>query len=203
MPLSTKFKPVDSVQAATGLRLQLVEKEDILPGMPFVLYKNNLEEIEQIFKKEIAESIKTDSHGIIAKADSLGSLEALLSILRQENIPVLKAGVGNVNKADVVNAKANLQINELDAVIVGFNISVDEAAKEISGDVTILTDDVVYKLIENIQKFRSEKTKEIEKERLMGLTALGKIRVLHQYVFRNTSPAIFGVKVEAGKLILD
>ncbi|MEK6741728.1 MAG: translation initiation factor IF-2 [Nanoarchaeota archaeon] len=200
MPLSTKFKPVDSVQAATGLRLQLVEKEDILPGMPFVLYKNNLEEIEQIFKKEIAESIKTDSHGIIAKADSLGSLEALLSILRQENIPVLKAGVGNVNKADIVNAKANLQINELDAVIVGFNISVDEAAKEISGDVTILTDDVVYKLIENIQKFRSEKTKEIEKERLMGLTALGKIRVLHQYVFRNTSPAIFGVKVEAGKI---
>ncbi len=199
-PLSTKFKPVDFVYAATGLRLQLVEKEEILPGMPFVLYKNNLEEIEQIFKKEIAESIKTDKHGIIAKADSLGSLEALLTILRQENIPVLKAGVGSINKADIVSAKANFQINKLDAVIVGFNVSVDESASEIKENVTILTDDVVYKLIENIQKFRDEKTKEIEKERLLGLTSLVKIRVLHQHVFRNTSPAIFGIKIEAGKL---
>ena len=200
MPLSMKFEPVDSVQAATGLRLQLVEKEEILPGMPFVIYKNNLQEIENLFKKEIAESIKTDNHGIVAKADSLGSLEALLSILKQENIPVLKAGVGNINKNDIVSAKANLQINKLDAVIVGFNTSIEEGVSEIKGDVTILVDGVVYKLIENIQKFRSEKTKEIEKERLLGLTSLGKIKVLHQYVFRNTSPAIFGVKVEAGKI---
>jgi translation initiation factor 5B len=200
LPLSAKFSPVEKVYAATGLRLQLVEKEEILPGMPFVIYKNNLEEIEQIFKKEIAESIKTDKHGIIAKADSLGSLEALLTILRQENVPVLKAGVGNINKADIVSAKANLQINKLDAVIVGFNISVDEGASEIKGDVTILTDDVVYKLIENVQKFREKKSKEIEKERLLGLTSLGKMRVLHQHVFRNTSPCIFGVKVEAGKI---
>jgi len=201
MPLSTKFKPKEKVQAATGLRLQLVEKEEILPGMPFVLYKNNLEEIERIFKKELSESIKTDKQGVIAKADSLGSLEALLSILRQEKIPVLKAGVGNINKTDIVGAKANLQINPLDAVILGFNVSVDEGANEIKGKVNILTDDVVYKLIENVQKFREEKRKEIEKERLLGLSSLGKLKVLHQHVFRNTSPAIFGVKVEAGKII--
>ncbi len=47
--------------------------------------------------------------------------------------------------------------------------------------------------------FREEKRKEIEKRRLMELTNLCKLRILHQYVFRNTNPAIFGVKVEAGK----
>ena len=82
--------------------------------MPFQIYKNNMEEIEKIFRQQISESIKTDNHGIVAKADSLGSLEALLTILRQENIPVLKAGIGNINKTDVVNAKANLKINEID-----------------------------------------------------------------------------------------
>ena len=35
----------------------------------------------------------------------------------------------------------------------------------------------------------------------MELTTISKLRVLPQYVFRNTSPAIFGVKIEAGKLI--
>jgi translation initiation factor 5B len=35
----------------------------------------------------------------------------------------------------------------------------------------------------------------------MELTTLCKLNILHQYVFRNTKPAIFGVKVEAGKLI--
>ena len=88
--------------------------------MPFLEYKNNEEKIKEIFKKELTESIKTNNSGIIAKADSLGSLEALLLLLRQKNIPVLKAGIGNVNKTDFSSAKANLEINELDAIIIGF-----------------------------------------------------------------------------------
>ncbi len=201
LPLSFKFEPKEKVQAATGLRLQLVEKEEILPGMPFRIYKNNKEEIEKIFRQQISESIKTDKQGIIAKADSLGSLEALLTILGQENIPVLKAGIGNINKTDVVNAKANLQINEIDAVIVGFNVAIDLEAEGIKGNISILTDDVIYKLIENLHKLREDKRKEIEKRRLLGLSSLFKLRILKQHVFRNTNPAIFGIKVEAGKLI--
>ena len=201
-PLSSKFKPKDKVQASTGLRIQLVEKTNILPGMPFVIFKGNKEKIKETFKKEILESIKTDKQGIIAKADSLGSLEALLALLKQEKIPVLRAGIGNINKTDIISTKANLEINELDAVIVGFNVSIDEEAKEIINEkIKILTDDVIYKLIENITEFRTEKQKEIEKKRLMGLTTICKLKILHQYVFRNTKPAIFGVKVEAGKLI--
>jgi translation initiation factor 5B len=34
----------------------------------------------------------------------------------------------------------------------------------------------------------------------MELTSLCKLEILHQYVFRNTKPAIFGIKVLAGKL---
>ena len=200
-PLSSKFKPKEKVQASTGLRMQLVEKKDILPGMPFMKYENNEKEIKEIFKKEILESIKTDKQGIIVKADSLGSLEALLTLLRQEHIPVVKAGIGNINKTDIISAKANLEINELDAIIIGFNISVEEDAKEMQSGIKILTDDVIYKLIEDLTEFREEKQKEIEKKRIMGLTTICKLKILHQYVFRNTKPAIFGVKVEAGKLV--
>lgn len=203
-PLCAKFCPKDSVQASTGIRMQLVSKEEILPGMPFEIYKNNLSELKEKFKKEISENIKTDKQGIIAKADSLGSLEALLTLLKQSNVPVVKAGIGNINKADVISAKANLEINELNAIIVGFNVSIDEDAKEISDKKTkIITDDVVYKLIENLEEFRKQKQNEIEKKRLMSLTTICKLKILHQYVFRNTNPTIFGVRVEGGKLKKD
>ena len=81
-PLCAKFKPKDKVTASTGLKMQLVEKAEIPPGMPFEIYKDNLEEIKKKFGKEISESIKTQKQGIIAKADSLGSLEALFVLLK-------------------------------------------------------------------------------------------------------------------------
>jgi len=200
--LCSRFKPKENVQASTGLRMQLVEKANILPGMPFVIYKNNKKEIKAKFKKEISENIKTQKQGIIVKADSLGSLEALLFLLKQENIPVVKVGIGNINKTDIISAKANLEINPLDAVIVGFNVSIDEDAKEILQDnIKILKDDVIYKLIEDLTEFRIEKSKEIERKRLMELATICKLRVLPQYVFRNTKPAIFGVRIEGGKLV--
>lgn len=205
-PLKPRFKPKEKVQASTGLRMQLVEKAEILPGMPFVIYKENKEKIKEMFKKEISKSITSSlsKQGIIVKADSLGSLEALLVMLKQSNIPVLKAGIGNINKNDIASAKVNLEVNEIDAIIVGFNVSIDEEAKSLieqSKKIKILTDDVIYKLIENLVEFRDAKRKEIEKARLLGLTTLCKLKILHQYLFRNTNPAIFGVKVETGKLI--
>ncbi len=200
-PLCAKFKPVEKVTASIGLRLQLCDKIDVLPGMPFVVFKKNKEEITKMFKKELSENIKTQKQGIIAKADSLGSLEALLVLLKQENIPVVKAGIGKINKNDIISAKANLEINELDAVIVGFNVNIDEEASVIKGGIKILTDNVIYKLIEDLVEFRKEKKRDIEKKRMMGLASLFKIKILPQYVFRNTSPAIFGVRVEAGKLV--
>ena len=199
-PLSHKFSPKNKVQASTGLRMQITEKIEALPGMPFLTFKDNKKEIQAQFKKQLSEAIKTDKQGIIAKADSLGSLEALLTLLKQQNIPVVKAGIGNINKTDIISAKANLEINELNAVIAGFNVSTDEEAKDIKGNIPIIENEVIYKLIEDLTKFREEKSGEIEKNRLMQLTALCKLKILPQYVFRNTSPAIFGVKIEAGKL---
>ena len=201
-PLSTKFAPKEKVLAATGLRMQFSEKTDILPGMPFLAYNGNKEKIKEIFKKELSENIKTQKHGIIAKAESLGSLEALLLLLSQNNIPVVKAGIGDINKSDIISAKANFEINELDAMIIGFNVKVNEEAKtSASSNIKILTEEVIYKLIEDIVEFRKEKVNEMEKKRLIGMSSLCKLRILPKFVFRNTKPAIFGARVETGKLL--
>jgi len=203
-PLCAKFKTQGKVKASTGIRMQLIEKTDVLPGMPFVLYSGNKEEIKEQLKKQIGENIKTEKKGIIAKADSLGSLEALLVLLKQSNIPVVKAGIGSINKTDFINAKANVETDESNAVIAGFNVSIDEDIKLLSENdkkIRIIKEEVIYKLIEKVIEEREKLRKEIEKRRLMELTTICKLNILHQYIFRNSNPTIFGVKVEGGKLI--
>lgn len=201
LPLSDKFKPTFSCHAATGIRLQLTEQQNILSGMPFQTFKNEAE--IQNLAKEISEGIKLDKDGIIVKADSLGSLEVLLLLLKQENIKVSKAGIGNITKKDVIAAQTNLETNTLNAIVLGFNVNEDEEAKQLASNIKILKDDVIYKLIENLQEFRQEKEKEIKREKLMKLATLCKLKILHQHVFHNSNPAIFGVAVEGGTLKKD
>lgn len=200
-PLCSSFKNKQEVTAATGLRLQLTEKKEILPGMPFVIFRNNLEEIEKELKKEISNSIQTEKEGIIAKADSLGSLEALLTLLKEAGISVSKAGIGNVNKSDVTSAKTNYESTRENAVIVAFNVDLDEEAKLILGNIKIISNQVVYKIIDDLTKWREETRKEVEREKLSELAHLFKLEILPQYIFRNSNPAIFGVKILAGKLV--
>jgi len=197
LPLSFKYKSVKSAIAATGIRMQLKNKEGVTPGMPFQKIDNNLEKIKSEFKKEISGIIKTDKQGIIIKAESLGSLEALIFLLKQENVQIIKANIGQIGKSDIVSAKANLDINPLDAVILGFNVELEEDVEK--GNVKILTNNVIFRLIEDLKEWQKKRAEEIEREKMLGLATICKLEILSQYIFRNSNPAIFGVRVVAGK----
>jgi len=199
--LNSKFIPVKKVSATAGIRMQLINDKEILPGMPFTIFKNNLQEIEKEFKKELS-PIKTDKIGIVIKADSLGSLEALITILKQNNINIVNAGIGKITKKDIISAEANLNEDPLNAVILGFNVEEDDETKELlkNSKIKIIKDDIIYKLIETLLKYQKQKSDEIKKQALMKLAPLSKLTILHNYVFRNSNPAVFGIRVEAGKL---
>ena len=196
--LSNKYVAEKSVVAATGIRLQLTEKEGIIAGMPFQQVKGDLESVKNQLRKEMSGALKLDKQGIIIKADSLGSLEALMTLLRQENIEILKAGIGPIGKADVLAAKANTESRPENAAVVGFNVALDDEVQTFG--VKVLMNQVVYKLIEDLQLWRKEKQAEIEREKMMGLATICKLEILPQYVFRNSNPAVFGVRVLAGKV---
>jgi translation initiation factor 5B len=201
LPVSSKFKATDEAGAATGIRMQLKENVEVLPGMPFQAIKGNLKEIEKEFKKQVTEKIKTDDEGIIIKADSLGSLEALMELLRQAKVKVCKAGIGSIDKKDVISANTNYKNDPTQAVVLGFNVSHEEDIKDLNlKNIKIIEDEVVYKIIEQLEEFQEEKRKEVEKARLTELASICKLTILHDYIFHNSNPAIFGVKVESGKL---
>jgi translation initiation factor 5B len=201
LPLNKGYKTVDQATAATGLRLQIISKEEILPGMPIQVISedNPLEKIQEEFSKEISEEIQTEGYGIIAKADSLGSLQALLTLLKQANIPVLKAGIGPITKKDVYSCSAIQE--EDDKIIIGFNVQPLDEIQDLDEikSIKIITNEIVYKLLEDLEKYKDEKRQEIERKKLSELPTIAKLKVL-DFCFRNTSPAVFGVKVEAGKL---
>jgi len=197
LPLSKGFESVEKASAAAGLRLQVTSKEEILSGMPFQIIKNNIKEIEDTFSEEVSEGIQLDDNGIFVKADSLGSLEAILFLLRQKQIRIIKAEIGSITKKDLVFLE---NLPEEDKFMLGFNVDYDEELKkEGITNKGVIFNDIVYKLIEDFEKAREEKTKESERKKLEELPSLAKIFIL-PYVFRNSNPAIFGIRVEGGVL---
>ena len=118
-------------------------------------------------------------------------------LLKQNNIQILKAGIGKINKQDITTAMTSQPENQ---IILGFNTTVEEDALELKNKVKILEDDVIYKLIENLEEYQEKTKQEEEREKLLELGNVCKLEILKDYVFRNSNPAIFGVKVLAGNL---
>ena len=195
LALGKGFKVVKQSTAAAGIRIQIPESQNALPGMPFVSMKNLAEASAEV-QKEVLEAIKLDKDGIIIKADSLGSLEALLFLLKKSGIKVVRAGIGNISRTDIISASANLKQRPLDALVLGFNVTAEEEAKS-DEKVKILHNDVIYKLIEDFEEWREEKEKEILRDKLSELTLPCKIKTL-KYIFRQSNPAVIGVRVEGG-----
>ncbi len=203
----SEFLQVDKVYAATGVKIVAPNIDDVIAGMPIVTVTNesqsNVLDLSEELQKEIEEVlIETDNEGVIIKADTLGSLEALKYILEENNIPVRRASIGNITKKDVVEADALKEKNLQYSAILGFNVKInDEVLKEAkSRNVKIILNDVIYKILDDYLEFVEEAKKEKEKEVLKELTRVVKIQILPGYVFRQSNPAIVGVLVDKGTL---
>ncbi|MFC1691391.1 translation initiation factor IF-2 [Nanoarchaeota archaeon] len=198
----SKFKPVKSVTAAIGVKVSAPEIDNVISGMPVrVAGKDNLEEIKEQIKTEIEEvMVDTDEDGIIIKADNLGSLEALMLLLREKDIPIRKASIGDISKKDVMDAETNLEKDELQAVILGFSVKVSEEIIKNAGKVKILTNDVIYKLIEQFEEWKLAEEKKGEQRELEFIVRPAKLQILEGYVFRQNNPAIVGCDILVGKI---
>jgi len=203
MRVESKFKKVDEVSAAAGIKIVAQDIENVLAGSEFssVEKEEDIEEFLKEMKKEY-ESIKieTDEEGIIVKADAIGSLEAIINELRNENIPIRIAEVGNITKRDVI--EAGTVKNPLLKVIIGFNVKILPGVEEEAStyDVRIFHGNVIYKLIEDFKEWEEEEQKKIEKMKVETIIRPGKIELLPDFIFRRSKPAIAGVRVLGGEL---
>lgn len=199
------FVPVGEVSAAAGVKIVAQGLEDALSGSPIYAVPNedDPEKYAKAILDEIGEfRIVTDKLGVILKADTLGSLEALKAELEAKGIPVRMADIGDVSKRDVVEAKVVRRSQPNYGVILAFNVKVlPDALEEAMGEVDIFRREILYQLIEDYLEWMRKKEEERLREALKDLTFPGKIRILPGFVFRRSKPAIVGVEVLGGRIM--
>ena len=198
----TKFKQVKEVFAATGVKISAPDIEKAIAGMPLRCCKKETDKVKEEIKKEIAEVlIETEKDGIIIKADSLGSLEALIKLLKEKNIPIRKTSIGNISKKDLSDAESIYEKDPLKAVVLGFNVKDD--SKLCLENVKVITSDIIYKIIEDFEKWQEEEIKKQQSKELDLLVRPCKIQIMKGYIFRQNNPAIVGVDILSGTLKVD
>jgi translation initiation factor 5B len=200
-----KFKSVDEVIAAAGVRIVAQGLDDAVAGSSLFSARDQAE-IEEAIRKVTEElskiRITTDTIGVIVKADTLGSLEALVSKLQELGVPVRLADVGKISKRDVVEAAITREKDPYHGVILAFNVGTNpDAEQEIeSRGIPVFKSNVVYRLMEDYLAWVKKRMEEDRKQTLSSLILPGKARILKGYVFRRSDPAIVGVEILAGRL---
>ncbi len=200
-----RFASVDSVCAAAGVKIVAPDLEGALAGAPLYAVPDNeeAEKYAQLVSLEIERiRIITDIDGVVLKADTLGSLEALAESLRQKDVPIRLADVGDVSKRDVVEANVVRGHEPLYGVVLAFNVKVLSDAKEeaATSGVQIFRERIIYRLVDDyLTWLRAQRRKKVERE-LERLVMPGQVRILQGYVFRKAKPAIVGVEVLAGRI---
>jgi len=200
-----RFSSVDSVSAAAGIKIAAPDLEGVLAGAPLysVPHGEDLEKYAKLVSEEIERiRITTDVDGVVLKADTLGSLEAIAESLKRNDVPVRLADVGDVSKRDVVEAGVVKEHEPFYGVVLAFNIKVlpdAEEEAEIKG-VQIFRENIIYRLMDDYLLWLKTK-REAEFEQVFEkLVMPGKIRILEGYVFRRAKPAIVGVEILAGRI---
>ncbi len=201
----TKFKRVKKIVAAAGIKIVAPNLEEVLPGMPFEATRNEkeLSIIEERLKKNIAKiKFETENKGITLKADTLGSLEALIKLFKNKNIPVSKADIGSVNKKDVMHAKTNKEKDEFLGVIFAFNVKINKTIEEFASQekIKIIKSNVIYRLLEEYEEWKEKMILERKESELKKTVLPVKIKILPGFLFRQSKPCIVGVEVLEGNL---
>ncbi len=200
----TKFSSMKELTAATGVRISAPDIDEVIAGMPLISCRHgspekDIEQAKQDVQKQVEEVIiEVEKEGVVVKADTIGSLEALIKLLKNKKIKIRRAFVGNITKKDLTDAESNYERDPLEAVILGFNVGTEPNIK--NEKVKIITSNIIYKLIEEYEEWREKESKKIEQKELEGLTRPCKIEYLPNYTFRANNPAIIGAEVLIGEM---
>ena len=126
---------------------------------------------------------------LLIKADTEGTLEAIMQTIDTEGAAVIDFGIGEVTERDIEMAKAS------NSLIVAFHTKVANKIKRLAKEekVKIRTYDIIYQLIEDLQK---QQLKLIEPT--IDEVVHGEIEILQLFEMRGE--VIAGCRIKTGEL---
>lgn len=197
-----QFRQVDAVAAAAGVKITASDLGDAIAGAPVrVVRDQDREQVVAAVEAELADiEVETEEKGVVVKADTLGSLEAIANTLVEEEIPIVRAEVGDVAARDI--AVASTADEPQHQVILAFNVDVlsdaEEQAKD--RDIELFRNDVIYRLIEEYEEHVEEIERAQQDTILENIMRPCRFRILEDHVFRQSDPAVVGVEILSGTL---
>lgn len=198
-----RFSSVECVSAAAGVKIVASGLEGALAGAPLYVVPPGGQPAEyaKLVTEEVGRiRITTEVAGVVVKADTLGSLEAIADILKKNNVEIRIADVGDVSKRDVIEASVVRSREPLLGVILGFGVKTlpDAEQEAAANDIKIFREPIIYNMIEQYLEWVRSKREAKTEEEFARLIKPGKIQVMAGFVFRRAKPAVFGVEVLTG-----
>jgi translation initiation factor 5B len=195
-----KFQKFDEVVAAAGIKIAAPNLDDVVSGSPLRVLSEN-ENVEEEILKEIEDiTISTEDEGVLVKADTLGSLEAIVKLLREMDIPIREANIGDVNRRDIINSTIALKEDDAHGAIIAFNVDVHPNSLEDlnKSEVKLFKGDVIYQIIEDYEAWIDEIEQAKKKAFYDAIIKPAKFMSLPKLVFRQSKPAIIGIESISG-----
>jgi len=197
-----QFEKVAEVGAAAGVKIAAPDLDEAMAGAPVRVVRDRpLEDVIEDVQAELAEiEVDTAEDGVVVKADTLGSLEAMANALREAEVPILRAEVGDIAPRDIAVAETANQDEH--KAILGFNVDLlANAETELeSADIKLFTNDVIYQLIEDYETYVEEKQRAQQETVLDKIVRPARFRILPDHTFRQNDPAVVGVEVISGTI---
>ena len=136
------------------------------------------------------------------KADTIGSLEAIVKLLRDMDIPIRSADIGDVNHKDIINSSIAYKENEEHGAIIAFNVDVHPNSEEDlnNSEIKLFSGDVIYQIIEEYEEWIKQKKESRKKAFYDAIIKPAKFVILPKLVFRQSKPAIVGIESLSGTI---
>jgi len=200
-----KFTPADRVSAAAGVKIVAPGLEGALAGASIyaVAPTETPEKLAEMISEEIGKlRIQTDKIGIVLKADTLGSLEAIINELENYGVPIRFADVGDVSRREIVEAETVKAEAPLQGVVLAFNVRIllDAEEEARTKAVRIFQNNIIYHLIDDYTAWVKGEQEARGQREFDALIKPGKVKLLPGCVFRRSKPAVCGIEVEAGRV---
>ena len=194
-----RFDNVKELHAAAGVKIAVQDATGVIAGAPIRVVKNAKDPSIQEITEETSIKIETEEKGITIKADAIGSLEALAYEAKAAGIPIRKYGIGEITRRDVLESSYG---NDTHHVILGLNVSTskDAEAEIATHSIKVMTNNIVYALIDDYKLWLDESTRQNESDKRVEFAFPAKITILPDHIFRVNKPAVVGVRVLAGRI---
>ena len=197
-----KFRKLDEVVAAAGIKVAAPHLDDVVSGSPLRVLSEDTDVEQEILNEIDNITIDTEDEGILVKADTIGSLEAVVKLLREMDIPIRAADIGDVNRRDIINSSIAYDENELHGAIIAFNVDVHPNSEEDlnNSEVKLFSGDVIYQILEEYEEWVKQKQEDKKKSFYDAIIKPAKFVSLPKLVFRQSKPAIIGIESLSGTL---